>query len=80
VQLASLEHPVASVRLGWGDLFCHLEGERQSPVEGLDDPGGHLWGGMPVAGADAAATLQFPMATAVACGGRPGRQPPTDAA
>jgi hypothetical protein len=65
MQLASLELPAAPVALGWGDLFRDLEGERQSPVEALDDPGGHLPGGVPVAGADTAATLQLSTAAAL---------------
>jgi hypothetical protein len=39
VQLAALEDPIALVRLGWGDRFRHLEDERQSAVDRLDDPG-----------------------------------------
>jgi hypothetical protein len=57
VQLASLEDLIALVQIRWGDRFRDLEGERQACVERLDDSGGHLWGGVPVAGADAAATL-----------------------
>jgi hypothetical protein len=56
---------VAPVKLEWGDRFRDLEGEGQSPVECLDNSGGHLRGGVPVAGADAAATLQFPVAAAL---------------
>lgn len=37
-----------------------LEDERQPEVDRLDDPGSHLWGGAPIAGADAAATVQLP--------------------
>jgi hypothetical protein len=44
LQLAALEAPIALVRLGWGCRFRHLEDERQSVVDRLDDPGGHLRG------------------------------------
>ena len=57
VELASLEHPVPRVWLGSGGRFSDLEGERQSCVERLDHPGGHLRSGVPIAGADTAATL-----------------------
>ena len=60
VQLASLEHPISPVKFGWGDRLGDLEGEGQSLVECLDNSGGHLRGGVPVAGADAAATLPLP--------------------
>jgi hypothetical protein len=60
-----LEHPVSRVHLGSGGLFSDVEGKRQSCVERLDHPGGHPWGGVPIAGADAAATLQLPTATAL---------------
>jgi tetratricopeptide (TPR) repeat protein len=65
VELASLEHPVSQVRLGSGGRFSDLEGERQSCVERLDHPGCHLRSGVPIAGADAAAPLQLPAATAL---------------
>jgi hypothetical protein len=65
VRLASLEDPIALVQFHWGDRFRDLEGERQPDVERLDDSGGHLGGGVPVAGADAAATLQLPAAAAL---------------
>ena len=65
VQLASLEDPIALFQFRWGDRFRDLESERQPSVERLDDSGGHLWGGVPVAGADAAATLQLPTAAAL---------------
>ena len=65
VQLASLEHPISPVEFGWGDRLGDLEGEGQPLVERLDDSGGHLRGGVPVAGADAAATLQLPVAAAL---------------
>src|ERR671913_160181 len=65
MQLASLEHPVARVQLGCGGRFSNPEDECQSCIERLDNPGGHLRGGVPVAGADAAATLQLPTATAL---------------
>jgi hypothetical protein len=65
VELASLEHLPTPAELGWGDVFRDLEGERQSPVDRLDDPGGHIRGGVPVPGADAAATLQVPAAGAL---------------
>jgi hypothetical protein len=42
-----------------------MEGQLQACVERLDHPGGHLRGGVPIAGADAAATLQLPTATAL---------------
>ena len=42
-----------------------LEDERQPEVDRLDDPGSHLWGGAPIAGADAAATVQLPPAAAL---------------
>jgi hypothetical protein len=65
VRLASLEHPISPIKFGWDDRLGDLEGERQSLVERLDNSGGHLRGGMPVAGADAAATLPFPVAAAL---------------
>jgi len=65
VQLASLEDPIALVQFRWGDRFRDTESERQPCVERLDDSGGHLWGGVPVAGADAAATLELPAAAAL---------------
>jgi hypothetical protein len=65
VQLASLEDPIALVQFCWGDRFRDLERDGQSDVDRLDDPGGHLRGGVPVAGADAAATLQLPAAAAL---------------
>jgi hypothetical protein len=65
VQLASLEDPIALVQFRWGDRFRDLEGERQPCVERLDDSGGHLWGGVSVAGADAATTLELPAAAAL---------------
>jgi hypothetical protein len=49
-----------SARLGSVGRFSEVEGERQSWVERLDHPGGHLRGGVPIPGADAAAPLQFP--------------------
>ena len=55
----SLEHLVTPVELSWGDRCRDLEGERQSGVERLDDSGSHLRGGVSVAGADAAATLEL---------------------
>jgi hypothetical protein len=60
MQLASLEDPIALVQLGWGDRFRHLEDERQSAVERLDHPGGHLRSGVPIPGADAAAPSSSP--------------------
>jgi hypothetical protein len=65
VQLASPEDPIALVQFCGGDRFRDLERDGQSDVDRLDDPGGHLWGGVPVAGADAAATLQLPAAAAL---------------
>jgi hypothetical protein len=65
VRLASLEHPISPIKFGWDDRLGDLEGERQSLVERLDNSGGHLRGGMPVAGADAAATLPLPVAAAL---------------
>ena len=65
VQLASLEDPIALVQFRWGDRFRDMERERQPGVERLDDPGGHLRGGVSVAGTDAAATLQLPTAAAL---------------
>jgi hypothetical protein len=54
------EHPVTPAELSWGDRFRELEGERQSPVERMDDSVGHLRGGVPVAGADPAANPPAP--------------------
>jgi len=65
VELAALEDPIALVQFRWGDRFRDMERERQPGVERLDDSGGHLWGGVPVAGADAAATLELPAAAAL---------------
>jgi hypothetical protein len=65
MQLASLEDPIALVQFRWGDRFRDLKGERQPCVDRLDDPSGHLWGGVPVAGANAATTLEFPAAAAL---------------
>ena len=53
VQLALLEDPIALVQFRWGDRFRDIESERQPCVERLEDSGGHLGGGVPVAGADA---------------------------
>ena len=65
VQLAPLEDPIALVQFRWGDRFRDTESERQPCVERLEDSDGHLWGGVPVAGADAAATLELPAAAAL---------------
>ena len=55
-----------------------LEDKRQPEVDRLDDPGRHLLGGVPVAGADAAATVQLPAAAALVAHqliNHPGRDP-----
>jgi hypothetical protein len=65
VQLASLEDPITLVQSGWDDRLRHLDGDRQPDVDRLHDPSGHRRGGVLIAGADAAATLQFPSAAAL---------------
>ena len=60
------EHPVTPAELSWGVIASatwRVSVNRLSSAQ--DDSVGHLRGGVPVAGADPAATLQLPMATAL---------------
>ena len=59
-----LEHPDPTW-VGLADLLSHVESDHQPGLERLGHPGGHLWGGVAVAGADAAAALEFPVAAAL---------------
>jgi hypothetical protein len=65
VRACLLEHPGPPTWFGLADLLSHLEGDHQPGLERLDHPGGHLWGGVAVAGTDAAAALELPVTAAL---------------
>jgi hypothetical protein len=63
---ACLEHPDRSpIQVNLDDFLGHLEHDRQPRLDCVNDPGGHVGGGVPVAGADAAAAVQLAVAAAL---------------
>jgi hypothetical protein len=59
-----LEHTPGSLPVGWC-VLGHLEHDRQPCLDRVDHPGGHVGGGVPVAGADPAAAVQLAAAAAL---------------